>query len=96
MTCECEGEYTGTTTRSAYVRGGEHNDNLQKESDKSDLWDHCKKKHGGEKKTFRMDVIDSFHRDPLLRQVTEATRISRANKERSINKKEELANTGMR
>ncbi len=96
MTCDCDGDYTGTTTRSAYVRGGEHTDNLQKESDKSDLWDHFKKKHGGEKKTFRMDVIDSFHRDPLLRQVTEATRISRANKERSINKKEELANTGMR
>ena len=96
MTCECEDEYTGTTTRSGYIRGGEHNDDLQKESDKSDLWDHCKKKHGGEKKTFRMDIIDSFRRDPLLRQVTEATRICRANKERAINKKEEITNTGTR
>ena len=96
MTCECDDEYTGTTTRSAYVRGSEQNDNLQKESDKSDLWDHCRKKHAGEKKSFRMDVIDSFRRDPLLRQVTEATRICRADKERSINKKEEIANTGTR
>ena len=81
-TCECDGEYTG-----------KHQDRLREENDKSDLWDHCKKKHAGEKKTFRMDVIESFHRDPLLRQVTEATRISRANKERSINKKEEIAST---
>ena len=96
MTCECDDEYTGTTTRSGYVRGGEQNDNLQKESDKSGLWDHCKKKHDGDKKTFRMDIIDSFRRDPLLRQVTEATRICRADKERSINKKEEITNTGTR
>ena len=40
-----------------------------------------------------MDVIDSFRRDPLLRQVTEATRITRADKDKSINKKEEIANT---
>jgi len=94
MTCEeGNGYYTGTTTRSAYVRGNEHQTLLQDKKEKSDLWEHCKEKHGNQIKTFKMDVIETFRRDPLLRQVTEATRINRTDKKMSINKKEEFVRT---
>ena len=57
------------------------------------MWQHCKEKHAGELKKFKMDVIESFKKDPLLRQVSEATRISRADKTKLINKKEEISST---
>ncbi len=92
MTCECEeGQYTGTTTRGAYVRGKEHISKIEEKNPKSDLWQHCVEKHNGEIKTFKMDVIESFKNDPLLRQVSEATRISRADKRILINRKEEMS-----
>ena len=37
-----------------------------------------------------MDVIETFKNDPLLRQISEAVRISRTDKNQSINKKEEF------
>ena len=90
MTCECDDEYTGTTTRSSYVRGKEHIKDLSDRNPESDLWEHCVKKHGGTTKKFKMDVIETFKRDPLLRQISEAVRINRANKDKNINKKEEF------
>ena len=92
MTCECEeGQYTGTTTRGAYVRGKEHISKIEERNPKSDLWQHCVEKHNGVIKRFKMDVIESFKNDPLLRQVSEATRISRADKKTLINRKEEMS-----
>ena len=93
MTCECEDSYIGTTTRGAYTRGKEHIEDLNLRKDSSDMWQHCKEKHSGELKKFKMDIIESFKRDPLLRQVSEATRISRADKTKLINKKEEICST---
>ena len=90
MTCECDDPYTGTTTRSSYVRGKEHLKDLNDKNPESDLWEHCRKKHDGNLTSFRMDVIETFKQDPLLRQITEAVRINRTDKKKIINKKEEF------
>ena len=93
MTCECNDPYTGTTTRSSYVRGKEHLKDLNDKNPESDLWEHCRKKHDGNLTSFRMDVIETFKQDPLLRQITEAVRINRTDKNKIINKKEEFGTT---
>ena len=96
LTCECESVYIGTTTRSAYVRGKEHEKYLIKKDENSDMWRHCKEKHNGEIKKFRMDVIDTFKQDPMLRQVTESVRISHTDKTLLMNRKEEYVPTRKR
>ena len=96
MTCECNGVYTGTTTRSAYIRGKEHMNDMVTKKDESDLWRHCRDKHDGEEKKFRMDVVDTFRKDPMLRQVTESVRISRTDSRNLINRKEEYISTRRR
>ena len=96
MTCECNGVYTGTTTRSAYIRGKEHMNDLVSKKEESDLWKHCRDEHGGEDKKFRMDVVDTFRKDPMLRQVTESVRISRTDSRKLINRKEEYSSTRRR
>ena len=97
LTCEeCNSIYIGTTTRSAYIRGKEHEKDLNKKDENSDMWRHCEEKHGGEIMNFRMDVIDTFKEDPMLRQVTESVRISRTDKNILINRKEEYRPTRRR
>ena len=58
-----------------------------KKNENSDMWRHCKEKHGGEVKGFRMDVIDTFKDDAMLRQITEAVRINRTDKKILMNRK---------
>ena len=60
------------------------------------MWRHCLEKHKGEVKVFRMDVLDTFKRNPMLRQVTEAVRICHTKKEELINRKEEYRSTQQR
>ena len=98
MRCEgeCDGKYTGTTTRSAYVRGKEQTVDLHSRRENSDLWKHCQDKHDGEIKKFRMDVVDTFRSDPMLRQITESVRISRTDERNLINVKEEYDSTRRR
>ena len=96
MTCKCNGVYTGTTTRSAYVRGKEHMRDMASKKDESDMWRHCRDKHNGEIKQFQMDVVDTFKKDPMLRQVTESVRISRTDRQQLINRKEEYNSTRQR
>ena len=55
----------------------------------SDMWRHCRDKHNGEIKQFKMDISDTFKNDPMLRQVTEAVRIKRTTAQKRINRKEE-------
>ena len=85
MTCECDDVYIGTTTRSAYIRGREHHSDMIGMNEDSDLWRHCVKKHEGQIQAFK---IETFKVDPLLRQVSEAVRISRTHKDKIINRKE--------
>ena len=89
ITCECTDEYNGTTTRSGYTRGIEHTKDMISKKEDSDMWRHCRDKHNGEIKGFRMDIVDTFKNDPMLRQVTEAVRIRRTDPEKRINRKEE-------
>ena len=90
ITCECGDVYTGTTTRTSYIRGKEHHKDMSEKKEESDLWEHCVKKHEGNIKKFKMDVIETFKGDPLLRQISEAVRINRTDKDKRINKKEEF------
>ena len=94
MTCECNGikRYTQERLQS----GKEHMDDLRSRNEDSDMWKHCKDRHNGEVKQFRMDVIDTFKKDPMLRQITESVRISRTDERRLINVKEEYDSTRRR
>ena len=73
-------EYTGETSRTAYLRGREHLDGLEKENGKNALWKHCATVQSGAKVEFRMKVIRS-HKSPMTRQVHESIEIehSKAN-----------------
>ena len=93
MTCECEDQYTGTTTRGEYTRGKEHLKDLQEKNKDSDFWRHCQCKHGGQIKKLKMDIIETFKGDALLRQVSEAVRIERSDQERLINRRKEYLPT---
>ena len=93
MSCECGDHYTGTTTRGGYIRGNEHVKDLQAKNEESDFWRHCRCKHGGEIKNLKMDIIETFKGDALLRQVSEAVRIERADQERLINRRREYLPT---
>ena len=81
LTCECGDRYVGTTTRSAYTRGKEHMRDLRSKNEDSDFWQHCKEKHNQTVKNFKMDVIETFKGDATLRQISEAVRIERTNKQ---------------
>ena len=80
ITCmECEknnvrAEYTGETSRTAFLRGREHIDGLEKENEDNALWKHCHQKHDKNKVNFRMKVLRG-HRSPLTRQVQEGVEI---------------------
>ena len=89
MTCECDDLYKGTTTRSGYIRGNEHLKELNEKSENSDIWRHCVENHDGHVKKFKIDIIETFRRDPLLRQVSEAMRICRTPADKIINRREE-------
>ena len=93
LTCECEDEYNGTTTRGTYVRGMEHLDDLNAKNEESDFWQHCKNKHGGQLKKFKIDVVETFKGDPTLRQINEAVRIERMDPKKMINKRIEYKPT---
>ena len=64
-------------------------DMMVSKEEKSDMWRHCRDKHNGEIKQFKMDIVDTFKNDPMLRQVTEAVRIRRTAPKKRINRKEE-------
>ena len=66
---------------------------LQAKNEESDFWRHCRCKHGGEIKNLKMDIIETFKGDALLRQVSEAVRIERADQERLINRRREYLPT---
>ena len=89
VACSCGDEYNGTTTRSAYNRGTEHFEHLNDFDTESDLLQHCNNKHGGMIQQFKMSVTEKFKRDPTLRQISEAVRISATPQEHSINNREE-------
>ena len=94
VTCqECairqvKAEYTGETSRTAYLRGREHWDGLEKEQEKNALWKHCVEEHGGNKVTFSMKVLRS-HKAALSRQVHESVEIECSKAKYVLNSKGE-------
>ena len=65
---------------------------MTSKNEKSDMWRHCRDKHNGEIKEFKMDIVDTFKEDPMLRRVTESEgqiRIRRTDQTKRINRKEE-------
>ena len=68
-------QYDGESARNGFSRGLEHQESLRNEREDSPLWKHCQLVHSGEKQTFSMSVVGSFH-SCLERQINEAVRIS--------------------
>lgn len=70
----CKAIYHGETSRTMFLRGGEHLEGLNSKASDSVLWAHCVTCHGGEVVPFRMKATGYFM-EPLTRQVDEAVRI---------------------
>ena len=87
-TRQVKAEYTGETSRTAYLRGREHWDGLEKEKEKNALWKHCVEEHGGNKVIFSMKVIRG-HKAPLSRQVHESVEIECSKAKHVLNSKGE-------
>ena len=67
-------EYTGESSRTAYLRGKEHIEGLENEKEKNALWKHCCQEHGMKKVDFSMKVLRG-HKTPLTRQIQEGVEI---------------------
>ena len=80
ITCqECkmrgvDSEYVGESSRTAFLRGSEHLEDLRKKNDSSPLWKHCMEEHGGQEVKFKMRVVRG-HKTPLTRQIQESVEI---------------------
>ena len=83
--------YIGETSRTAYLRGIEHMQDLYHKREKSVLWKHCRIHHQDESegRRFRMDVVGVYTNDAMSRQIGEATRIQGASRRCLMNDKTE-------
>ena len=94
ITCrECQlaqvrADYTGETSRTAYLRGKEHLEGLKNKNSENALWKHCVQHHGGQTVEFSMKVLRS-HRSPLTRQIQESVEISNSQASVIMNSKGE-------
>ena len=71
---QVKAEYTGESSRTAYLRGREHLEGLESQDDDNALWKHCALQHDGRKVKFMMKVLRS-HKSPLTRQIHESVEI---------------------
>ena len=94
ITCrECQlaqvrADYTGETSRTAYLRGKEHIEGLNNKNPENALWKHCVQHHGEQTVEFSMKVLRS-HRSPLTRQIQESVEISNSQAKVIMNSKGE-------
>ena len=94
ITCEeCKtrgicSEYIGESSRTAYLRGGEHLADLETKNTKSPLWKHCVEHHDRAVVNFSMRVIRG-HRTALTRQVHESVAIESSKADILLNSKSE-------
>ena len=86
---ECKDKYIGETSRSAYSRGKEHRQAMEREEEGSVLRRHADEKHEGDLPQFTMNVTGVFRNDALLRQTTESVIIGRVEPGKLINSKTE-------
>ena len=87
--CKKKDVYEGETSYSAYTRGLEHLQKLEKKHPKSMLYNHCQTQHRGDIVKFRMDITGTFHKDSTLRQITEGIQIERREPSRLMNTRSE-------
>ena len=83
-------EYLGESSRTGFLRGGEHLESLKSRSSKSPLWKHCVEDHSGQEVNFSMKVVRS-HKTPLTRQVHESVEIDNSSARILMNSKCEYA-----
>ena len=94
ITCqECKSKglssyYVGESSRTAFLRGGEHLDDLRKKNIKSPLWKHCLEEHGEKLVEFSMKIVRS-HKTPLTRQIHESVEIEHSSAKILLNSKSE-------
>ena len=89
--CKSKGvssEYIGESSRTAFLRGSEHLDDLAKKCEGSPLWKHCVEEHNSEEVKFSMKVTGS-HRTPLTRQIQESVKIENSTANILMNSKSE-------
>ena len=82
----CGQKYVGETARSAFTRGKEHLDGMDRAVSQSVLRRQANDCHNGVIPDYVMNVTGVYHGDAMLRQITEAIKIRR---EGSINNKTE-------
>ena len=91
---ECEnigsgGFYHGESSHNGYTRRDELTKELDRENKSSVLLRHSREKHGGVIPDFQMNITGYYRQDPMLRQISEAVRISGVAREHRINNKTE-------
>ena len=94
ITCqECKrkqvsSHYIGESSRTAFLRGQEHLEDLHSKRSDKPLWKHCVDEHGGKIVEFTMKVVRS-HRTPLTRQIHESVEIENSSSQILMNSKGE-------
>ena len=77
--------YKGESSYCAYTRGLEHLAKFAHRDKDSKLHKHCEIHHGGRQVEFTMDIIGTFHRDSMKRQIREGIEIEMTNPKRLMN-----------
>ena len=76
--------YHGESSRSGYTRGLEHIEDLENNSDKSPIWEHCIESHNSHQLSLdnlKMKLTGTY-KGPLRRQTAEGCQISQTIKDR--------------
>ena len=73
----CDQKYVGETARSAFTRGKEHLDDMDRAVSQSMLRRHANDSHDGVIPDYVMDVSGVYHGNAMLRQITESIKIRR-------------------
>ena len=81
--------YKGESSYCAYTRGLEHLAKFAHRDKDSILHKHCEIHHGGRQVEFTMDIIGTFHRDSMKRQIREGIEIEMTNPKRLMNTRAE-------
>ena len=91
---EFKAVYVGETARNAYKRGCEHVDSRDKEKEESMMLKHELEVHGGEKVDWRLDVVGTYRKNPLGRQVFEGVKIRNCHAHFRLNSRAEFVQPG--
>ncbi len=87
--CKKKDIYHGETSYSAFTRGREHLEKLDRRDPKSMLYNHCQNEHEGNIVQFKMDITGTFHHDATLRQISEGIEIRETDQNRLMNTRSE-------